>query len=165
MSKYVQEAIEIVKKNSMRFDGRRISYEELMAYSLLLRESSNVVAEYAFAGVEKTKADKTRITAKTMFGLKGSATREEGRRLARERHEQNQAEKAGKAARKEDAKLKKALEVAAGVTRGAELLRELEVYGERLLSKLVIPDLQALLTNADPQGNVTKPKNKKRRYG
>jgi hypothetical protein len=165
VSKYVQEAIEIVKKNSMRFDGRRISYEELMAYSLLLRESSNVVAEYAFAGVEKTKADKTRITAKTMFGLKGSATREEGRRLARERHEQNQAEKAGKAARKEDAKLKKALEVAAGVTRGAELLRELEVYGERLLSKLVIPDLQALLTNADPQGNVTKPKNKKRRYG
>jgi hypothetical protein len=80
--------------------------------------------------------------------------------LALERHEQNQAKKAGKAARKEDAKLKKALEVAAGVTIGAELLRGLEVHGERLLSKLTIPELQALLTNADPQGNYMKPKNK-----
>ena len=40
------------------------------------------------------------------------------------------------------------------------MLRELEVHGERLFSKLTIPDLQALLTNAEPQGNVTKPKNK-----
>ncbi len=109
----------------------QISYEELVAYYLLLRESSNVVADYASARAEKPKADKTRITAKSMFGLKGSATREEGRSLARERHEQNQAEKTGKSA-KEDAKMKKALEVAAGVTRGAKLLRELEVHGERL---------------------------------
>jgi hypothetical protein len=81
--------------------------------------------EYDFARAEKPKADKTRIISKTMFGLKGIATREEGDWQERNM-EKNQAEKAGKVVRKEDDKLIKALEVAAGVTRGAELLRELD---------------------------------------
>ena len=54
---------------------------------------------------------------------------------------------------------KKALEVAALVTKGAELLQALERHGPSIISRLVIADIMALLTNADSQGNVTKPKN------
>jgi hypothetical protein len=43
MSENVQEAIEFVKKNDMRFDGRQISYEKLTAYFFLLRELSNAI--------------------------------------------------------------------------------------------------------------------------
>ncbi len=55
---------------------------------------------------------------------------------------------------------KKALEVAALVTKGAELLQALERHGPSFISRLVIADILALMTNADPQGYVTKPKNK-----
>ncbi len=55
---------------------------------------------------------------------------------------------------------KKALEVAALVTKCAELLRALERHESLFISRLVIAGILALLTNGDPQGNVTKPKNK-----
>ena len=55
---------------------------------------------------------------------------------------------------------KKALEVAAMVTKGSELLQALERHGPSFISRLVIADILALLTNGDPLGNVTKPKNK-----
>ncbi len=40
------------------------------------------------------------------------------------------------------------------------MLRALERHGPTCISSLVIADILALLTNVDPQGNVTKPKNK-----
>jgi hypothetical protein len=46
------------------------------------------------------------------------------------------------------------------VTKGAEVLKALELYNNLKLSNLTLPDLVALLTNADPQENETKPKNK-----
>ena len=56
---------------------------------------------------------------------------------------------------------KKALEVAALVTKGSELLKDLERHGPSFISRPVIADILALLTNADdPQGNMTKPKTK-----
>ena len=55
---------------------------------------------------------------------------------------------------------KKALEVAALVTKSAELLQALERHDPSFISRLVIAAILALLTNVDPQGNVTKPKNK-----
>ena len=121
--------MDFIKKNDLRFDGRHVTNEQLMAYNFLLRESSKVVAEYAPARVEKPKAGKTRITTTTMFGLQGSATGEEGSRLARARHEENHTEKVGKVARKEDGKLENALEVVVGVTKGA---RELELHIRRI---------------------------------
>jgi hypothetical protein len=72
----------------------------------------------------------------------------------------SKAEKAEKMIKKEAAMQKKALEVASLVTKGAELLQALERHGPSFISRLVIADILALLTNADPQGNVTKPKNK-----
>jgi len=96
--------MDFVIKEEMRFDQGRVTYEELLAMYLRLRESSKLVVEHVAARSEKPKTDKTSIIAKTMFGRKGSATREEGRRLASERHEENIAEKAGEAARKEDNK-------------------------------------------------------------
>jgi hypothetical protein len=45
-----------------------------MAHVIRLEESSNIVTEFATAGAEKPKVVKQRITAKTLFGNKGSAT-------------------------------------------------------------------------------------------
>ena len=58
---------------------------------------------------------------------------------------------------------KKALEVVALVTKGAELLQDFERHGPSFISRLVIADILPFLTIADPQGNVTKPKNKTER--
>jgi hypothetical protein len=156
----VQEAMHFIKANKLRFDDAQLTVEHIVAHSIRLQESSDIVADFLAANAEKPKADKSRITAKTMFGLKGSATGEEGRRMAQLRNEEIMAEKAGKAERKEITKQKKATEVAALVTRGADILRALERHGPRHIASLVIADILALLTNADPQGNVNKPKNK-----
>ncbi len=40
------------------------------------------------------------------------------------------------------------------------MLKAIELFGNPKLKSLTLPDLQALLANADPQGNETKPKNK-----
>jgi len=70
------------------------------------------------------------------------------------------AKKHGEAARKEVIKQKKAREVFVGVTKGAELLRALELNGEKYLASFTLNDLKVLLSNADPQGNEAKIKNK-----
>ena len=40
------------------------------------------------------------------------------------------------------------------------MLKAIELFGNAKLKSLTLPDLQALLTNVDPQGSETKPKNK-----
>lgn len=157
----VQEAMDfIIAPPPIRFDEVPLAYEQIVAHNLRLQETCKVFADFLASSAERPRTDKSRITAKTMFGLKGSATGEEGRRMARARNEEQQAEKAEKAKRKEAFMQKKALDVAALVTKGAELLLALERHGPSLISRLVIADILALLTNANPQGNVTKPKNK-----
>ena len=97
-----------------------------------------------------------------MYGLKGSATGDEGRKLAKERHEANMAEKSAKADKKEQKAEKKAAEVPALVTRDEAVLKEVRHKGlVRLDSKNINnPDIVALSTHADPLGNISKPKNK-----
>jgi hypothetical protein len=62
---------------------------------------------------------RTIITVRTVFGLKGSATREESRRMAKSKHEEALAKKQGEAARKVAIKQKKALKVAFWAAKGA----------------------------------------------
>ena len=110
---------------------------------------------------EKPKAYKQRITANTLFGIKGSATGEESKKLLAAKHEESRAEKEGKAARNEERNQAKALKVAREVTRGAEVMKALELFGTQKLNNLTLPDLPvAPVTNVNPQGNETKPKNK-----
>ena len=65
------------------------------------------------------------------------------------------------AARDEEKKQTKALDIATAVTQGAKVLQVLELYGEAQLQKLTIAKIAALLIHADPQGNNPKPKTKK----
>ena len=153
----VKEAMDYMDKSKV-FQGQ-ISFDQVVAQNLRLMEAGKIVNEWVAAGAQNPKPEKTRITAKTMFGLKGSATGEEGRKMAKERNEQNQTEKMSKA-EKEVAKQKKAVEVAALVTKGAGLLLSLEQNGPSHISSLTVADILALLTNADPQGTISKPKNK-----
>ena len=46
------------------------------------------------------------------------------------------------------------------MTKGAEVLKALELYGNPKLNRLTLPDLVALLTNAEKQENETNSKNK-----
>jgi len=66
-----------------------------------------------------------------------------------------------KAARDEERKQKKALDVAAVATQGARVMHVVELYGEAQLQKLTIVEIVTLLIHADPQGNNPKPKTKK----
>ena len=118
------------------------------------------MTEFAATRAKKPKQDKQRITSKILFGNKGSATGPESRKMLATKQAETQAEKEEKAARNEERNQAKALKVAREVTKGAELLKALELFGNPKLNSLTLPDLVALLTNADPQGNETKPKNK-----
>ena len=159
MPENIQEAIDFINKGGMRYDDGQVTYEQVVANNIRLQESSRLVVEYFTARAEKPKADKTITITKTMLDLYGSAAGEVDSRMEQARNEENQTEKAVEAVRNEESKQKNALLIAAGVIRGAELLQALELHGERLFSTLTLPDMQALLTNSDPHGNVTKVEN------
>ena len=99
----VQEAMNNIKAIKLKFDDAQLTVEQMDALSIRLQESLHIVADFRAANAEKPKANKSRITAKIMFGLKGSATREERRRLAQQKNVDIMADKAGKAERKETA--------------------------------------------------------------
>ncbi len=82
------------------------------------------------------------------------------RKLLATKHAEVQAEKEGKATRNEERNQAKALKVAREVNKGVEVLNTLELYGNPKLINLTFPDMLAVLTNADPQGNEKKPKDK-----
>ena len=153
----VQEAMDYIHKKP---EIGQLTQEQLIAHVIRLQDSSDIVDEFAATRSEKPRADKQRITAKRLFGNKGSATRPESRALLATRQAETQAEKEEKAARNEDRNQAKALKIAREFTRGAEVLKALENYGTPKLNALTLPDLLALLTNVDPQGTGAKPKNK-----
>ena len=66
--------------------------------------------------------------------------------MAKTKHDQAQAKEQEEAARKEVNKKEKALEVAAGVTKGAELMQALELHGSKHLFKFTLADLKAFIT-------------------
>ncbi len=57
-----------------------------MVHLIKLQDCSDIVDEFAATRSEKPKADKQRITAETLFGNKGSATRPESRALLVTKH-------------------------------------------------------------------------------
>jgi hypothetical protein len=64
------------------------------------------------------------------------------------KHAKTRAAKEGKAARNEERIIAKALKVAREVTKGAELLKAIELFGNPKLKSLALPEFLALLTNA-----------------
>ena len=77
------------------------------------------------------------------------------------KHDENQAEKDQKAARDEEKKQKKVIDVATVVTQGARMLHALELYGDAQLPKLTILEFTTLLLRGDPQGTNLKPTTKR----
>jgi hypothetical protein len=157
MTERVQEAVDYIKRNPAIGEFSQI---QIMAHLIRLQECSDIVAEFATTKAEKPKADQQRITARDLFSNKGSATGPEARKLLATKHADAQAKEEVKAARNEERNQAKAIKVAREVTQGAKALKELELFGNTKLNSLTLTDLAALLTNANPQGNETKPKNK-----
>ncbi len=75
--------MEFIKANNVKFDKAQITVEHNVTQSIRLQESSEIASNALALNAKKPKVNKSRITAKTMFGLKGSATTGvEGRRTA-----------------------------------------------------------------------------------
>ena len=133
-----------------------------MAHLIRLQEISIIVTEFAAARAQKPKAYKQRITTKNLYGNKRSATGpEKKQKTARDQACRIPSGDKGKVARNKERNQIKALKVAREVSKGAEvMMKALELYGNPKLNSFNLPDLVALPTNADPQGNEAKPKNK-----
>ena len=157
MTERVQEAVDYIKRKHAIVELTQV---HIMTHLIRLQECSDIVAEFATTKAEKPKADKQRITARDLFGNKGSATGPEARKLLATKHADAQAKEEEKAAKNEERNQAKAIKVAREVTQGAEVLKELELFGNPKLNSLTLTDLVALLTNANPQGNETRPTNK-----
>ena len=63
-------------------------------------------------------------------------------------------------AKRESRLQKKAQDVVDQVQTSARLVKMLEEHGETAINRLTVSDTLALLVNADPQGEVRRPKNK-----
>ncbi len=73
---HVTERVQEAAMNYIRKKPKtgQLTREQLMAHMIRIQESSDIVDEFAATRYEKLIADKQRITAKTLFGNKGSAT-------------------------------------------------------------------------------------------
>ena len=131
----------------------------LIARNLELQEHGRALAQWS-AAFGKPKAASTKITSKDLFGRKGSATGAESLKLLREKNARNKAKDDNAAEKREVAKRKKDLEVAAQISRGSALLEELLRRGKDFLGDLVKKDLDALLQNAAPTVVLKNPPNK-----
>ncbi len=97
-----------------------------------------------------------RITSRDIFGLVGSATREETLAILKAKNDKKEAAAAAAATKKDETKEKRAKDITAFVTIGSEILRRLEQRGPDELLRLKVDELHALLVNADPQGSIPR---------
>ena len=155
----VKEAVAFISKVQTCVVGVA-NVADVMAQNMRVIEYSKVLAEYASA-TSKDKPESTRITSKDIHGKKGSATGEESLQLLKAKDAETKKQHEATAIRKEEAKQKKAKDVAALVTTGAERLQVIEQQGPTAIDRLTVHELHALLVNCDPQGTVTKPKTKR----
>jgi hypothetical protein len=87
----VQDAMDFIVAPSppIRFDEAPLNYDQIVARDLRLEDTCKVFAEFLATSAERPRTDKSKIAAKKMFGLYKSATREQGRSLARTRNEEH----------------------------------------------------------------------------
>ena len=95
----LQEALNFVSTD----ESRELTYEDLPAYNLRLKDFSRLLASKFVTGQDEhvRVPERTRITARAIFGLTESTTRQESRRMAKAKHEEAQAKKHSEATRKE----------------------------------------------------------------
>jgi hypothetical protein len=111
--------------------------------------------------VEEDNTNKNnRITSRNIWGLEGSATGDEALEMLKTKEDKRVAAAAAVAAKKDQAKDKRAKDTTVLVTAGSEILKRLEQLGPSELLRLKTDELHALLVNADPQGSIPKPKKK-----
>ena len=64
----------------------QLTQDRIMAHLIMLQDSSDIVADFAATKAEKPKAGKQRISAKNLFGNKGSATGPESKKMLATKH-------------------------------------------------------------------------------
>jgi hypothetical protein len=89
----VQDAMSFIVAPAppIRLDEAPLNYDQMVARNLRLEDTCKV---FLASSAEIPKIDKSKITAKIMSSLYGSAIREQGRSLARTRKKEQQDEKA-----------------------------------------------------------------------
>ncbi len=157
MPERVKEALEYAKKTAIV--GGAIDVDGLMIQNLRMLEVSKVLAEWACICIAPKPAS-TRITSTDLHGRPGSATGSESLQVLLARQVEVNAAKDIEDAKRESRLQKKAQDVVDQVQTSARLVKMLEEHGETAINRLTVSDTLALLVNADPQGEVRRPKNK-----
>ncbi len=101
-----------------------------------------------------------RMIIKNIFDLVGIASEEESLEMLNAKEDTKEAGVALGAAKKEQAKGKRARDITALVTTGSEIPQRLEQLDLNDLHLLKIDELHAHVANADPQGSIPKPNKK-----
>ena len=94
----------------------------------------------------------TRITAKDLWSLSGSATWEEAMAMAKKKAEERQLKEAGLEERRADRESKRRRDLTDAVQLSKELLEQISRQGPSRLSTLAVKDLKALLLYHHPDG-------------
>jgi hypothetical protein len=137
--------------------------QAVLMQNFRLVEAAKVIGEWKKASTveeENPNNMNNRITSRNIFGLVGSATGEQAMAMLKAKEDERVAADAAAAAKKDQAKDKRARDTTALVTIGSKVLKRLEQLGPSELHRLKVEELHALLVNADPQGSVPKPNKK-----
>jgi hypothetical protein len=140
-----------------------LDLQAVVMQNIRLVEAAKVIKEWKKAiTVEEDNTDNIngRISSRNIFGMAGSATGPEALALLRSKENLRLEAAAAAAAKKNQAKDKRARDTATLVTAGSEVLKRLEQLGPNELLRLKIDELHSLLVNADPLASITKPNKK-----
>ncbi len=123
-----------------------LDMQAMLMQNFRLVEAAMVIGEWKKASTveeENPNNMNNRITSRNIFGLMGSATEEQALAMLKAK-EDERVEAADAAAKKDQAKEKKAKGTTALVTTGSEILKRLEQLGPSELLRLKIDELYAL---------------------
>ncbi len=81
-------------------------------------------------------------------------------RRLKDKEDDKKAKETAAASKKEETNDKKAKDTAERVTLGSDLLKKIEQFGAAVINTMSLPQLHALLVNANPLGSIPKPTKK-----
>jgi hypothetical protein len=167
--KYIPDAVhkasDYMRSCDPAASGGILDREVIVMPNLRLVEAAKVIREWM--GTIITEEDNEanlakRISSRDIYGHVGSATRDEALVMLKVKEDGKEAAVAAVAAKKDQAKDKRAKDTYALVLTGSEIMTRLEPLGPSELLRRKIDELHGLLVDADSQTSIPNPNKKTR---
>jgi len=158
----VLKAIDYMRSCALAASGI-LEMERLVMQNLRLHEAAKIIGEW-MRMIPNEEDNETniakRISSRNVFDKAVSATKDKSLTMLKAKSDAKEEDVIALAAKKDQAKDKRAKYTTALVTTGSEIMKRLEQLGPSELLRLKIDELYDLLVSNDPRGAIPKPNKK-----